>query len=153
MRIHMDGQEHAWFEAMGASPSGKLRIKPYLGDERGSAEALRAHVSARLARLRQAGLDQEAMKAAVERELLVLPFHSYLRRQLLHAWSRCCQFPEASRHARLVLVAWRIASPRLERLRPDWTLATPVRAEWVFEQGAPYPGATGARLPSTGQGA
>ena len=152
MRIHMDGQEQAWIETMGASPPAKLRLKPYLGDEWASAEALRAHVSARLACLRQAGLDQEAMRAAVARELLVLSFHGYPRRHLLRAWSRCCQFPEASRHARLVLAAWWVAFPGLERLRPDWTWNTPVQAEWTEEWGAPGLGATGLLQPGTRQG-
>ena len=152
MRIHMDGQEQAWFDAMGACPPSKLRLKPYLEDERGSDEALRTHVSARLARLRQAGLDQEAMKAAVERELLVLSYHGYPRKRLIQAWSRCCQFPEASRHARLVLAAWEVALPGLTRLQPDWTWATPVRAKWEHEQGFPGCCAAGAWSPGTGQG-
>ena len=70
--IHMDGQEQDWVAGMASSPPSKLRLKPYLGDEECSRDALRLHVSGRLARLRQAVLGHEEMCSAVDRELLVL---------------------------------------------------------------------------------
>ena len=126
--IHMDGQEQDWVAGMASCPPSKLRLKPYLGDVASSRDALRLHVSARAARLRQAALGPEELGRAVERELLVLALHGYPRAMLHEAWSRCPQHPAASAHARAVLNSWRVALPGLVRLRPDWTWGGPAVA-------------------------
>ena len=126
--IHMDGQEQDWVAGMACCPPSKLRLKPYLGDEECSKDALRLHVSARSARLRQAALGRPELRKAVERELLVLALHGYPRAMLHAAWSRCPQYPAASVHARAVLNTWRVALPDLVRLRPDWTWERPAEA-------------------------
>jgi hypothetical protein len=131
LRVHMDGQEQEWVQCLASRPPTKTRLKPYLGDEEGSLEALRLHVSGRTARLRQAGLDDEALRRAVEREILVLALHGYPRGMLLRVWSRSKQYPAAARHARLVLRAWEGVLPRLVRLRPDWTWETPAEPQFV----------------------
>ena len=73
----MDGQEQEWVQSRAAMPPAKTRLKPYLGDETESLEALRLHVSGRTARLRQANLDDAALFGAVQREILVLALHGY----------------------------------------------------------------------------
>ena len=113
---------------MASSPPSKLRLKPYLGDEECSRDALRLHVSGRLARLRQAVLGYEEMCSAVDRELLVLALHGYPRRMLHDVWSRCPQYPAASVRARVVLDSWKVVMPGLVRLRPDWTWEGPAEA-------------------------
>ena len=126
----MDGQEQEWVLCLAACPPSKTRLKPYLGDDAPSLEALRLHVSGRTARLRQAGLSPEALRRAVEREILVLALHGYPCDLLLRSWSRCRQYPEASRLARLVLRTWRDALPGLVRLRPDWSWQAPAEPVW-----------------------
>ena len=133
--IRMDGQEQDWVECRGASPPSKMRLKPYLGDEARSWDALRLHVSARAARLRQAVLGDEELRKAVEREVLILTLHGYPRDLMCRAWSRCPQYPAASRHARFILKAWQQAFPRLTRFVPDWTWRERVAEEWL-----PLPG-------------
>ncbi len=120
-----------WVQCLASRPPTKTRLKHYLGDEEGSLEALRLHVSGRTARLRQAGLDDEALRRAVEREILVLALHGYPRGMLFRVWSRSKQYPAAARHARLVLRAWEGVLPRLVRLRPDWTWETPAEPQFV----------------------
>ena len=119
---------------MGAEPSGdapaKTRLKPYLGDETESLEALRLHVSGRTARLRQAGLDDAALFGAVQREILVHALRGYPREMLLRVWSRSRQYLAAARLARRVLDAWGRTFPGLSRLKPDWTWATPATPQW-----------------------
>ena len=46
LEIHMDGQEQEWVQCQASVPPAKTRLKPYLGDEAESLEALRLHVSA-----------------------------------------------------------------------------------------------------------
>ena len=104
--------------------------KPYLGDEAESLEALRLHVSGRTARLRQAGLDDVALRRAVQREILVLALHGYPREMVLRVWSRSRQYPAAAKLARLILDTWGQAFPGLARLRPDWAWATPAEPQW-----------------------
>ena len=133
--IRMDGQEQDWVECRGASPPSKMRLKPYLGDEACSWDALRLHVSARAARLRQAGLGDEELRKAVEREVLILTLHGYPRDLMCRAWSRCPQYPAASQHARFILKTWQQAFPRLTRFVPDWTWRERVAEEWL-----PLPG-------------
>ena len=130
LQIHMDGQEQEWVQCLAACPPSKTRLKPYLGDDAPSLEALRLHVSGRTARLRQAGLGPDALRRAVEREILVLALHGYPCDLLLRSWSRSRQYPEASRMARLVLRTWRSALPGLVRLRPDWSWQTPAEPVW-----------------------
>ena len=131
MEIHMDGQEHEWVSSLGATPPSRLRLKPYLGDEACSWEALRLHVSARSARLRQAGLGVAELERAVAREVFVLALHGYPCAMMRSAWSRCHQCPAASRHARLLLKTWEWSLPGLVRLAPDWSWERPARAEWL----------------------
>ena len=69
----MDGQEQEWVQSLAAMPPSKTRLKPYLGDEPESLEALRLHVSGRTARLRQADLDDTALLGAVRREVRPRP--------------------------------------------------------------------------------
>ena len=78
-KIHMDGQEQEWVQCQASMPPAKTRLKPYLGDVAESLEALRLHVSGRTARLRQAGLDDMALRRAVQREILALALHGYPR--------------------------------------------------------------------------
>ena len=78
LEIHMDGQEQEWVQCLASTPPAKTRLKPYLGDEAESLEALRLHVSGRTARLRQAGLDDVALRRAVQREIPVLALHGYI---------------------------------------------------------------------------
>ena len=120
LEIHMDGQEQEWVQCLAARPPAKFRLKPYLGDEEDSLEALRQHVSGRTARLKQAGLEGEALRKAVEREILVLALHGYPRELLLRVWSRARQYPAAARLGRQVLQVWGSVLPGLVRLRPDW---------------------------------
>jgi hypothetical protein len=143
LRIHMDGQEHEWVSQFGATPPGRMRLKPYLGDEKCSWEALRLHVSARSARLRQAGLGEAELERAVEREIFILALHGYPCAMMRSAWSKCHQFPTASRHARLVLQIWEQAFPGLARLVPDWSWERPARAEWIPRLDCPSRGEPG----------
>ena len=106
------------------------RLKPFLGDEAESLEALRLHVSRRTARLRQAGLDDAALLGAVQREILVLALHGYPREMMLQVWSKSRQYPAAAKLARLILGAWGRAFPGLSRPKPDWTWATPAAPQW-----------------------
>ena len=72
LEIHMDGQEQEWVQCQASKPPAKIRLKPYvMGDVAESLDALRLHVSGRIARLRQAGLDDVALHKAVQREILV----------------------------------------------------------------------------------
>ena len=87
----MDGQEQKWVQSQASKPPAKIRLKPYLGDLAESLEALRLHVSGRTARLRQAGLDDVALRKAVQREILVLALHGYPREMMLRVWSRSRQ--------------------------------------------------------------
>jgi hypothetical protein len=130
LEIHMDGQEQEWVQCLASTPPAKTRLKPYLGDEAESLEALRLHVSGRTARLRQAGLDDAALLGAVRREILVLALHGYPQEMMRRVWSRSRQYPAAARLARLVLGAWGRAFPGLSRLRPDWTWARPAEPQW-----------------------
>ena len=130
LEIHMDGQEQDWVQSRAAMPPSKTRLKPYLGDESGSLEALRLHVSGRTARLRQADLDDAALLGAVRREVLVFALHGYPWDMQLRVWSRSRQYPAAARLARQVLGAWGRAFPGLSRLRPDWTWASPAEPQW-----------------------
>ena len=91
LEIRMDGQEQEWVQCQASMPPAKDRLKLYLGDEAGSLEALRLHVSGRTARLRQAGLDDVALSRAVQREILVLALHGYPREMVLQVWSRSRQ--------------------------------------------------------------
>jgi len=130
LEIHMDGQEQEWVQCLASTPPAKTRLKPYLGDEAESLEALRLHVSGRTARLRQAGLDDAALLGAVRREILVLALHGYPQEMMRRVWSRSRQYPAAARLARLILGAWGRAFPGLSRLRPDWTWARPAEPQW-----------------------
>jgi hypothetical protein len=144
LQIHMDGQEQEWVQCLAARPPAKFRLKPYLGDEEDSLEALRQHVSGRTARLKQAGLDDEALRRAVEREILVLALHGYPRDLMLRVWSRARQYPAAARLGRRVLQEWGEALPGLVRLRPDWAWGAPARPQWEAGRagvGAPRPSA------------
>ena len=126
----MDGQELEWVQSRAAMLPSKTRLKPYLGDESESFEALRLHVSGRTARLRQAGLDDAALLGAVQREVFVLALHGYPREMQLRVWSRSSQYPAAARLARQVLGAWGRTFPGLSRLRPDWTWASLAEPQW-----------------------
>ena len=130
MVIHMDGQEQDWIEAFGSCLPSRLRIQPFLGDEACGRSVLRQHVSARTARLKQAGLDEAEMRCAVERELLLLALYGYPRTMLQDTWSRCPQYPAAAKHARLVLQTWDGAFPGLARLQPDGSWGSRARAVW-----------------------
>ena len=111
----MDRQGQEWVQCLASMPPAKARLKPYLGDEAESLEALRLHVSGRTARLRQAGLDDAALLGAVRREVLILALHGYPREMML---------------VRLILGAWGRAFPGLSRFRPDWTWARPAEPQW-----------------------
>ena len=131
LEIHMDGQEQEWVQCQASKPPAKIRLKPYvMGDVAESLDALRLHVSGRIARLRQAGLDDVALHKAVQREILVFALHGYPREMMLRVWSRSRQYPAAAKHARNVLGAWKDALPGLARLKPDWTWATPAEPQW-----------------------
>ena len=130
LEIHMDGQEQERVQSQASMPPAKTRLKPYLGDEAESFEALRLHVSGRTARLRQAGLDDAALLGAVQREILVLALHGYPREMMLQVWSKSRQYPAAAKLARLILGAWGRAFPGLSRPKPDWTWATPAAPQW-----------------------
>ena len=130
LEIHMDRQEQEWVQCLASMPPAKTRLKPYLGDEAESLEALRLHVSGRTARLRQAGLDDAALLRAVQREILVLALHGYPREMMLRVWSKSRQYPAAAKLARLVLGTWGQAFPGLSRLRPDWAWAGPAIPQW-----------------------
>ena len=145
--IHMDGQEQDWAQCLAAGPPAKTRIKPYLGDDADSAEALRLHVSGRTARLRQAGLCDEALRRAVQREILVLALHGYPRDQVLRAWSRSRQYPEAAKSARMAIRQWERALPGLVRLRPDWTWEAAASPQWADVDGWPPPSSSSPPLP------
>ena len=111
-------------------PPAKTRLKPYLGDDAASLEALRLHVSGRSARLRQAGLDDTALHLAVKREVLVIALHGYPREMMRRVLSRSCQYPAAAKQARLVLGTWQDALPGLARLKPDWAWTAPAEPQW-----------------------
>ena len=130
LEIHMDGQEQEWVQCQASMLPAKTRLKPYLGDEAESLEALRLHVSGRTARLRQAGLDNVALRRAVKREILVLALHGYPREMMLRVWSRSHQYPAAAKLARLILGTWKEAFPGLIRLRPEWAWAGPAVPQW-----------------------
>ena len=100
LQIHMGGQEQEWVQRLAAAPPSKMRLKPYLRDVACSTGVLRLHVSARMARLRQAVLEEPALRRAVERELFVLALHGYPRAMLRRAWARCPQYPAASQYTR-----------------------------------------------------
>ena len=102
LEIHMDGQEQEWVQCQASMPPAKTRLKPYLGDEAESLEALRLHVSGRTARLRQAGLDDVALRRAVQREIRVLALHGYPREMMLRVWSKSRQYPAAAKLAHLI---------------------------------------------------
>ena len=135
----MDGQEQEWVQCLAARPPAKFRLKPYLGDAEDSLEALRQHVSGRTARLRQAGLTDDALRKAVQREILVLALHGYPCELMLRVWSRSRQYPAASRLGRLVLQLWDAAFPGLVRLRPDWAWEAPARPQWGSPRAGPVP--------------
>ena len=97
LQIHMDGQEQEWVQCQASTPPAKTCLRPYLGDVAESLEALRLHVSGRIARLRQAGLDDVALRKAVQREILVFALHGYPREMMLRVWSRSRQYPAAQR--------------------------------------------------------
>ena len=98
LEIRMDGQEQEWVQCQASMmPPAKTRLRPYLGDETESLEALRLHVSGRTARLRQAGLDDAALFGAVQREMLVLALHGYPREMMLRACFRSRQYPHIGR--------------------------------------------------------
>ena len=130
LEIHMDGQEQEWVQCHASVPPAKTRLKPYLGDDAASLEALRLHVSGRSARLRQAGLDDTALHLAVKREVLVIALHGYPREMMRRVWSRSCQYPAAAKQARLVLGTWQDALPGLARLKPDWAWTAPAEPQW-----------------------
>ena len=130
LEIHMDGQEQDWVQCQASVPPAKTRLKPYLGDDAASLEALRLHVSGRSARLRQAGLDDTALHLAVKREVLVIALHGYPREMMRRVWSRSCQYPAAAKQARLVLGTWQDALPGLARLKPDWAWTAPAEPQW-----------------------
>ena len=126
----MDGQEQEWVQSLAAMPPSKTRLKPYLGDEPESLEALRLHVSGRTARLRQAGLGDMALLGAVRREVLVLALHGYPREMQLRVWSRSRQYPAAARLGHQALGARGRTFSGLSRFRPDWTWASPAEPQW-----------------------
>ena len=130
--IHMDGQEQEWVQRRASMPPAKTRLKPYLGDETESLEALRLHVSGRTARLRQVGLDDAALFGAVQREVFVLALHGYPREMMLRVWSD--PNPANTRRrlevARHILDAWGRTFRGLSGLKPDWTWATPAAPQW-----------------------
>ena len=130
LEIHMDGQEQECVQCRASMPPAKTRFRPYLGDEAESLEALRLHVSGRTARLRQAGLDDVALRRAVQREILVPALHGYPREMMLRVRSKSRQYPAAAKLARLILDTWGQAFPGLARLRPDWAWATPAEPQW-----------------------
>ena len=111
-------------------PPTKIRLKLYLGDGAESLEALRLHVSGRTARLRQAGLDEVALRKAVQREILVLALHGYPREMMLRVWSRSRQYPAAAKLASLILGTWNEAFFRFEPTQAGlglgWSCSTAV---------------------------
>ena len=130
LEIHMDGQEQEWVQCQASMPHAKTRFKPFLGDGAESLEALRLHVSGRTARLRQAGLDDVALRRAVQREILVVALRGYPREMMLRVWSKSRQYPAAAKLARLVLGTWKEVFPGLARLGPDWAWVGPAVLQW-----------------------
>ena len=128
LEIHMDGQEQEWVQSQASMPPAKTRLKPYLGDVAESLEALRLRVSGRTTRIQQDGLENVALRKAVQREILAL--NGYPREMMLRVWSKSRQYPAAAKHARMVLGAWKDALPGLTRLKLDWTWATPAEPQW-----------------------
>ena len=77
-----------------------------------------------------AGLDDVALRRAMQREILVLALHGYPWEMMLRVWSKSRQYPAAAKLARLILDTWGQAFPGLARLRPDWAWATPAEPQW-----------------------
>ena len=120
LEIHMDGQEQEWVQivqSQASKPPAKIRLKKYLGDVAESLEALRLHVSGRTARLRQAGLDDVALRKAAQREIHVLALHGYPWEMMLRVWPRSRQYLAAAKHARMDSGTWKDALPGLARFK------------------------------------